>query len=139
EVVPRQPRLEIAVSTTEHPSYHARRIWYGGGVWDYNSEPYHQGCVRNRANSGIQLSTGHAYDGILSRNQQQFSEHPEYLGLLRGERRSTKFCISNPGLRQLVVADALRQVAANPALDSVSVDPSDGGGWCECDECRKLG
>src|SRR2546430_13574288 len=45
-----------------------------------------------------------------------------------GERKSTKFCISNPGLRQLVIADALAQLAADPKKQSVSVDPSDGGG-----------
>jgi hypothetical protein len=139
QIVPRHSRLEIAVDAREHPSYYARRIWYGGAFWDYNAEPYLQWCQRNRATSGILLNTGHAYDGILSRNRAEFKAHPEYLGLLDGQRKSTKFCISNPGLRKLVVADALRQVEANPALDSVSVDPSDGGGWCQCDECRRLG
>jgi hypothetical protein len=139
EVVPHKRDLKIAVSAKEHPSYYARRIWYGGGMWEYNAEPYRRWCQRNRATSGVVLNTGHAYDGILSRNRAEFTAHPEYLGLLDGERKSTKFCISNPGLRQLVVADALRQVEANAELDSVSVDPSDGGGWCQCQECRKLG
>ena len=85
------------------------------------------------------LNTGHAYDGILSRNKAAFAAHPEYLGLVGGVRKSTKFCISNPSLRQLVVDDALKQFAANLSLQSVSMDPSDGGNWCECDACAKLG
>ena len=139
EIIPQLSRLEIDVDSFEHPSYYSRRIWYGYGAWDYAKEPYRDWCEKNRCVQGIQLNTGHAYDGILSRNKSDFAAHPEYLGLVGGERKSTKFCIANPGLRQLVVDDALRQLAADPARQSVSVDPSDGGGWCECAECAKLG
>src|SRR5947207_2420156 len=85
------------------PPVYSRRIWYGFGPWDYAKEPYRDWCEKNRAVQGIELNTGHAYDGILARNKEAFAAHPEYLGLLGGERKSTKFCISNPGLRQLVV------------------------------------
>lgn len=139
EVVPSRPDLALAVDTFERPAYHARRIWYGYGPANYAAAPYAAWCARNRATSGIVLHTGHAYDGIISRNRKAFAEHPEYLGLVRGERKSTKFCISNPGLRKLVAADALAQFARGPGLDSVSADPSDGLGWCECAECQKLG
>lgn len=139
EVVPQHQKLTLAVDVLEKPSYHSRRIWYGFGAWDYAKEPYRDWCEKNRAVQGIELHTGHAYDGILSRNKQAFAEHPEYLGLVGGQRKSTKFCISNLGLRQLVVADALAQIAADPSKQSVSVDPSDGGGWCECESCAKLG
>ncbi|MFN4261269.1 MAG: DUF4838 domain-containing protein [Gemmataceae bacterium] len=139
EVIPTETSLSITVDVEEKPAYHARRIWYGYGPWDYAAQPYQEWCVRNRATSGIQLNTGHSYDGILSRNQAVFAEHPEYLGLVNGERKSSKFCISNPELRRLVVADALKRVADNPHADSLSMDPSDGGGWCECDKCKALG
>ena len=139
EIVPRVDELRIAVDTVERPDYYARRIWYGFGAWDYAAKPYAAWCAKNRATSGIELRTGHAYDGILAGNKAEFKAHPEYLGLVGGERKSTKFCISNPGLRQLVVRHALQQFDKDPTLDSVSVDPSDGGGWCECDACAKLG
>lgn len=139
EVIPSQRDLRLAVDAKEHPAYASRRIWYGFGPWDYAEKPYAEWCARNRAVGGVALNTGHAYDGILSRNKAVFAEHPEYLGLVGGERKSSKFCISNPGLRKLVVEDALKQFAKNPAQQSVSVDPSDGGGWCECADCRALG
>lgn len=139
EFVPHKPALSIDVDALERPAYHARRIWYGFGAWDYAKEPYREWCEKNRCVAGIELHTGHAYDGILNRNQKAFTEHPEYLGLVKGERRSTKFCISNPGLRKLVAADALAQFDADPARHSISIDPSDGGGWCECAECARLG
>jgi len=139
EVVPVQPQLAISVDALEHPAYLSRRIWYGFGAWDYAKEPYREWCEKNRVLRGIELSTGHSYDGILGRNKAAFAAHPEYLGLVGGVRKSTKFCISNPGLRQLVVEDALAQFAAHPERESISIDPSDGGGWCECEECAKLG
>ncbi len=139
EVVPKNQQLALAVDVQEHPDYYARRIWYGYGPWDYAKVPYDEWCARNRATTGIQLSTGHAYDGILARNKAAFQAHPEYLGLEGGVRKSTKFCISNPGLRQLVVDDALAQFAAAPDKDSISVDPSDGLHWCECGNCQALG
>ncbi len=139
EVIPRSNTVRVAVDTHQHPSYLARRIWYGYGAAEWAREPYTAWCARNRAVSGIVLNTGHAYDGILARNKAEFARHPEYLGLVNGVRKSTKFCISNPGLRQLVVKDALEQLARKPDLDSVSVDPSDGLGWCECEQCQALG
>jgi len=139
EIVPSRADLTIDVDSLEHPAYYSRRIWYGYGAWDYAKVPYAEWCEKNRCLQGIELSTGHAYDGILHRNKSTFAAHPEYLGLWKGERKSTKFCIANPGLRQLVVDDALRQFDADPTKQSASVDPSDGGNWCECAECAKLG
>jgi hypothetical protein len=139
EVVPRVNKLAATVDVREQPAYHMRRIWYGYGPGEWAAKPYADWCVRNRAVGGIALNTGHAYDGILSRNKAAFAAHPEYLGLVGGQRKSSKFCIANPGLRQLVCDDALRHFQANPAAQSVSVDPSDGGGWCECDRCKALG
>lgn len=139
EVVPTARSLSVDVDSRERPAYHSRSIWYGFGAWDHAKEPYRDWCEKNRAIRGIELNTGHAYDGILARNKTVFAAHPEYLGLVKGERKSTKFCISNPALRQLVVEDALAHLAADPAKQSISIDPSDGGGWCECPECAKLG
>ena len=139
EIVPRHTELAIAVDAFEQPDYHARRIWYGYGPWDYAAEPYRKWCAKNRAVNGIELRSGHAYDGIINRNKAVFAEHPEYLGLVGGERKSTKICIGNPAVRQLVIDDALEQLRKNPQLDSISVDPSDGLNWCECERCKALG
>ncbi|HYG78085.1 MAG TPA: DUF4838 domain-containing protein [Planctomycetota bacterium] len=139
EVIPESRTLTINFQVREHPAYNARRIWYANGMGDWSKPLYADWCARNRAVSGIEVNSGHAYDGIIKRNQAEFDKHPEYLGLVDGKRTSSKFCISNPGLRELVKQDALRQIEKNPALQSVSIDPSDGGGWCECENCRKLG
>lgn len=143
EIVPRSPQLAIAIDCRESPSFHARRIWYNWGLWDYNSEPYEQWCRRNRAVKGFELNSGHSYGNIWSANRAAFEAHPEYYAQREGKREyrggDTKFCIGNSGLRKLVVDHAVRTVRERPGLDSLSMDPSDGGGWCECDQCKAVG
>jgi len=139
EIVPTIPDLRIAVEANETPDYYFRHIWYGFGPWDHAREPYERWRQRNRMISGFGLHTGHAYEAIIRANQAAFDAHPEYLGLVNGQRTSTKLCIANPGLRQLVVNYVLKQAAANPAANTISLEPSDGGGWCECADCAKLG
>lgn len=142
EVVPHSPDLAVALDVEESPDYVARRIWYGYGAWDYNAQPYRDWCSRNRATSGIELQTGHAYGGIIRAVQAEFDQHPEFYALVDGKRNvngQAKLCIGNPDLRKLVVEYALGRFDREPTSDSVSMDPSDGGGWCECDRCAELG
>ncbi len=139
EVVPHRRDLRLAVDVNEKPDYLHRRIWYGYGTWDHNAAPLAAWQARNRAPGAFVLNTGHAYERIISRYKGEFDKHPEYYGLLGGRRKSTKLCISNGGLRKLVVRYARDFFARSPEADSVSVDPSDGGGWCECDNCAAMG
>lgn len=139
EIVPSKPSLSLDVNVTTSPSYHSRRIWAGFGYLKEREAVVDEWNRRNRATSGITLHTGHAYDGILGRHAKAFEQHPEFLALVAGKRQKPKFCTSNAALRRLVVEDALARFAAQPDLDSVSCDPSDGGGWCECTECAKIG
>lgn len=143
EVIPSVPHLKIAIEDRQSPSFYARRIWYNWGLWGYNDEPYRQWCQRNRAVKGFDLNSGHSYEGIIAANRGEFDQHPEYFALVGGQRKSgggdLKLCISNPGLRQLVTAHAVRFFRDHPRSDSISMDPSDGGGWCECDDCGRVG
>lgn len=139
EVIPEKKIIEIAVDVTERPDYLNRRIWYGFGTWDYNAEPYTKWCQRNRTASAFVLNVSHAYESIIRQNRSSFDAHPEFRGLLNGERQSSKLCIGNPNLRELVVDHAIRYFEEDPSRDSISMDPSDGGDWCECDHCAALG
>jgi hypothetical protein len=139
EIVPRHPELNLKCDVSESPDYHTRSIWAGFGYTEERKEVCGEWNRRNRATQGIELKTGHAYDGVMERHQGEFAAHPEYLALVNGKRQKPKFCTANEGLRKLVVSDALEQFRKHPELDSISCDPSDGGGWCECAECAKLG
>jgi len=143
EIVPQVGDLSIAIDEFQEPDFHARRIWYNWGLWEYNEIPYRDWCRRNRAVQGFTLNSGHSYEAIMAENRAEFEKHPEYFALIDGKRSTNwgdqKFCTSNPNLRKLVVDYVVRSFERNPHLDSVSLDPSDGGGWCQCEECAKIG
>ena len=143
EIVPSTPQLSIAVDEQTAPDFYARRIWYNWGLWGYNDEPYRQWCVRNRMAKGFELQSGHAYGSIVAANRAEFDRHPEYFAQIDGVRADrggdAKFCIGNAALRRLVVDHAVRHFQEHPEADSISMDPSDGGGWCECEACARVG
>jgi len=137
EVTPSLPLAAIAVDAYEHPDFYARRIWFQYGSW--SEQNFKEWCTRNRVGLGIDIRNAHSYGDFIDRNKAEFAAHPEYYGLVDGERKSSKFCIANPGLRQLIARDAVAYLRQHPDEDSISVEPSDGDGWCECPECAKLG
>jgi hypothetical protein len=144
EVIPSNPNLSIDVNVSEHPDYYTRDMSYGYGTWADIAPLTAQWKIRNRIRPGVSLNTTHSYAGIISRNAAAFAAHPEYMALVGGVRQSTgltsaKFCISNANLRLLVANDALARFAADSNRQSYSVEPSDGGGWCECSFCAALG
>lgn len=55
------------------------------------------------------------------------------------KRASSKLCVSNPRVRELAAAYALDYFRKNPQAPSISMEPTDGSGWCECAECAKIG
>jgi hypothetical protein len=146
EVVPSRSDLRLAVRTMERPDF-VTRMAPRGAPWS-NRELWQRWRVRNRVASSFSLNTGHSYDAIIRANRQRFADNPDYYALVDGQRRlagqvdgggNIKFCIGNPDLRRLVVDHAVRQMQAEPDLDSISLDPSDGGNWCECAVCAALG
>lgn len=142
EVTPHIDTLSVALDVKEAPDYLSRRIWYGYGLWDYNRAPYQDWCAKNRTSGGVTLSTGHAYGRIIRSLRKEFEAHPEYYALVNGKRNITpqaKLCIGNRALRRRVAQYAVEQFDKKPELQSISMDPSDGGGWCECEACRALG
>ena len=142
EIVPRTPDLKIAVNAHEAPDYLSRRIWFSYGTWPENAKRMEQWSERNRVRMGLDIQTTHAYGTIIAENKAEFDAHPEYFAEIDGKRDARaqgKFDISNPGLRELVKNWAIRKFEANPRLDSISLDPSDGGGWGDSAAERKLG
>lgn len=139
EVIPNTPDLSVAVDVFETPDYLSRRIWYGFGTWPELKDQQELWQLANRNHHGVRLSTGHAYDTIISRNKKAFDEDPKLYPLVDGERRGNKLNIPNPDLRKLVVNYALAQFAKNPNMDSISMDPSDGGHWGNVGQDPKTG
>lgn len=142
EIVPEMEKVSIEVDLREKPDFVTRRIWYNWGLSRYNGKEYHDWCRRNRVRQGFKLRDSHAYESIRNSHREVFEKHPEYLAMIDGERsrgHGHKLCISNPDLRKLVVDARVASVKANPDRECIRMTPSDGGYWCECAECAKLG
>ncbi len=143
EVVPERATIRVALDDVEKPAFHARRIWYGYGPLPSRAAGHRQWLARNRVTQGFRLHSSHYYEAIIAANREAFAANPEFFALVDGQRRTAgsdlKFCISNPALRQVVVEHACRVMQAEPDRDSISMDPSDGGNWCECGPCAELG
>lgn len=141
EVIPDKLPETISLNVTESPDYLSRSIWPGWGIWsDYRKATnFDEMWKLFNFQGGITIKCGHVYGRFIHHRKKVFAEHPEYYGLRKGKRDSNKLCISNPDLRKLFIDYKLEQLAKKPEQQSVSAEPSDGGGWCECENCKKLG
>jgi hypothetical protein len=155
EVVPTRPTLRVRLNETDRPALLARRIWYTYAIFDGGAaikllgvgpknqnrsvKDYDAWARHNRMASSLQFQCGHAWQSIIGQNQKTFDAHPEYLALVKGKRQGEQLCVSNPQVRRLAAQWALDQLKRRPTEDMVSMETSDGGGHCECAQCRKLG
>ncbi len=140
EVVPNVRKLTVDVNESSRPAVLSRRIWYGWGMWDDHTYfDYYAWGRHNRMAASLPASIGEAWQSIIAENAKTFEQHPEYLALVSGKRQGNQLCVSNPGLCALVTEWAMRQFERNSAVEMVSLAASDGGGQCECENCRKLG
>jgi hypothetical protein len=85
--------------------------------------------------------------------------HPEWFALIDGKRqadaKNPKLCHSNPQMVKQAIADVLEGIAAVKQSDRpinsqlpiapastgyvYSISPTDGGGFCRCENCLKIG
>lgn len=134
EVVPRLTgAVTLALDTYEQPDYLARNIWYGFGgnqepkqAWNFhNRTTFHGSRADFRPGMSMRwkttlISTLHVYGAIISQHRALFNEHPEYLALVKGERKGSKLCLSNPNVPPLAVAYARSWLERAPYIASVS-------------------
>lgn len=148
EVIPDLSDAEVVLSLDEEeePDYFDRRLW--GAMtpeWSFRNRMSHHGWqtdFRPDMDDRWKISpihTHHMYDGIIRFHEEEFEENPEYYALVDGERRGWKLCISSPNVQQLALDYARHWLDNNPHSLSVSMEPTDGYGWCECEECAELG
>lgn len=89
-------------------------------------------------------STFHTYGGHTFPDAcpcaKYYDEHPEYFALVKGARAKNPsnphLCISNPAVKELVVAELLRRYDAG--ADVCELGQEDGFKPCECEACRAL-
>ena len=80
---------------------------------------------------------GHAYLYIIP-HKRYFKEHPEYFALIDGKRSDdpgAQLCLSNSDVQDIVTKHVIGRAKSGSPSD-ISLEPSDGSLWCECDRCR---
>ncbi|MCK5844030.1 MAG: DUF4838 domain-containing protein, partial [Victivallales bacterium] len=139
EIIPSIKKLAFAADDLEKPDYIMRRVWFGYGTYKENKEKYDEWRRKNRLASSFNIHAGHSYGGFIAHHKKAFAEHPEYFPVVDGKRKGPKLNIANPELRKLFVDAKLKSLKTHPNAISVSVDPSDGGGWDESPERLTIG
>jgi hypothetical protein len=149
-IIPHSDTLAVDLDLIDRPALLSRVIWWGWGHWDQQAREEHQEWLRrNWMGESLKVYCSHAWQRIIAENKAVFEAHPEYLALRKTtdeatgetaeERGGNKFCVSNSELVALCKRYALDYFAQNPDADMVSMEPSDGGGHCECDPCLAMG
>lgn len=95
---------------------------------------------RSGARGSLWRATLHSSDVWWNR----FHEiHPEYFALQSdgtrnppADPRYVKLCVSNPAVAEQWLDDAEKLLRENPDLVVLSMMPTDGGGWCTCENCK---
>ena len=131
-IIPGKPDITVTLDVTEKPAYDFLRIWYGWGGQPGDLAGWHK---RNLMTHSFYASCGEMWEIVLS--SAEFAAHPEWAALVGGTRTNWQLCVSNPDLQDHFV---LQHVF--PTLNTsqtTSVEPADGGGFCECSVCAAIG
>lgn len=136
--VPKHPSLSVSVNVRASPAFGYRRIWYGWGARTKKlADDYTAWMRRNRQFGAFQTDCGHAWERYVP--AREFEKHPDWFGLVKGVRKPMQLCTSNPEVERRVIEGVLAAFRKEPGRNMVSVDPNDGGGYCECERCAALG
>lgn len=137
-VIPHKPTLRVNLNLREKPAFKDRVIWY---EWGANTpvlrEHYEAWFRRNRQGGHFPADCGHAYERYIPYSE--FSAHPEWFALVEGKRQPTQLCVSNPEVQERMIAGVMALFEREPQRNMASIEPNDGGGYCECDRCKAIG
>ena len=125
-------------------------ITYGGGLEELRKEhpelleAYLPTFKREAGRRGLRLAfIVHTYFYFLP-YEVYFEDHPEYYSLQDGKRTAHSSVhnwqpwISNPEVLEVMSENVIRFFRENPEFGMASMDPNDGHGPCECEECAAL-
>jgi hypothetical protein len=145
--IPTLATIYKPIEKTAEPSFLSRRIWYAYGTDSKQADQDYKFWSDANLLGGEEINSGHSYEAIVNRNKAEFLAHPEFFAqkVAKGTiPKNPKFEVGNESLVQLCIKDALAQVESyikrtgKPPL-SISMDPSDGGGFSTSAEALEIG
>lgn len=128
EIWPSLSEIAIAVDAFESPDFYNRTLALAGMSWPESIVSFRDWCVKNRMVSRFELRTTHIYGAIIAAYPEHFKEHPGDL-VPNENLDAVKLDASRESVLEIATRFAMESKAKNPGYDSISMDPSDGGGW----------
>ena len=147
-VIPRAatPRL-AGWDRFDRPAWVHRSLWYSalGRIKDEAPEDYRaateelqQWLRRNRMATGVPVRFGHSFLRVLPA-ETYMATHPEYFAERDGKRvPDGQLCTTNEEVIRIFADAANAAFDEDPDLQSFSLSPNDGYGWCHCPTCEAL-
>lgn len=141
EVIPQRDTITIPadLDRSEVSDSVHRRIWYGGGGRDADARAAaHQWSHRLGGHNRIG-SWSHAWRRLVP-PEEHFEDNPELFSYNRDadERTTRQLCTTNPETIRIAAETLMQRMENNPDRIVFAAGPNDGGGLCECDDCRAL-
>lgn len=134
EIVPKKDDLTADFTVFETPAYTTRHFAWHYGNWSDLEAGTTQWAVRNRIAlpavfpEVFVLRTSHVYGAIINRFRETFDSHPGMRSIVEG-KPTGKLNPANPETLKVAQQYAAEFFEKNPEATSISMDPSDGGGW----------
>lgn len=153
-IIPRRNDVTLKIDELQAPAFRSRSFFGTGGFGPPSPvdakvqmrDQWNNWHRRNRFGGEYTLG-GHSGEAFNLENKAVLQQHPEYLAKVDGKHvpwsLSAKLNTANPDAVQLFTDWSLKRFREarrrNPHAFAVSVDPADGGGHCNSDECRQIG
>jgi len=145
EVTPREGRFKIGkLDDRQKPSFEWRAL---SSVYDVEWQVKNKldptirgsGAGEERGDPPVFHSYCHIFDRLIP-PAKYFVPHPEYVSLVKGRRRwnGAQICTTNPDVIKICADQICQWMDEHPECRIFSICQDDGGGWCECEDCKAL-
>lgn len=144
EVVPATGTLRVGTFRREFkPSFDYR--WVESGDWALKQRMNVQVKVNGKPVGVNWKWHFHTFHTLIP-SERYFDTHPDWFPLIDGKRRPPKsdrsqdvqLCTSNPQVVARLTQGLLETLDADPTIEIITLSPNDGGGFCECPNCKAL-
>jgi hypothetical protein len=144
EVIPAAETLSIGTFRREFkPSFRYR--WVRSSDWSLKQRMNVQVTVNGKT-AGVNWKWHFHTFCILIPPDKYFDDHPQWFPLIKGKRQrstrpnshSTQLCTSNPEVVERLSEGLIEVLDGDPTIEIITLSPNDGGGFCECPNCKAL-
>jgi hypothetical protein len=143
--IPKLPTIVLGdINDTQEPVLEYREpFWFDAfdADWAARNKCNSSSARLDEARGGKIVYTGfvHTFNSLVP-PEKYYDQHPEYFSLIGGKRMKGYYqlCLTNPDVLRISIQAVKDMLKSNPATNIISVSQNDAGGWCECDNCKKV-